>query len=663
MKGRAAVRCLATAVAAFAILAAQTPKFNLLLVTLDTVRADRLGSYGYRQADTPTLDRLAREGVRFVDATTQAPLTGPAHAALLTGTYPARYGVRDNGTTPLPGGVATLASVLQKAGYQTGGFIGAFILDRPYGFAQGFDAFDSRFDRFDAGDKLKAERPAAQVVAPALDWLGRLGRDRPFFAWVHLYDAHAPYAPPPPYNTRFAGQPYDGEIAYVDSAVGRLIAKLEAIGALERTIVVAIGDHGESLGDHGEEDHGLFLYDSVLRIPWIMRLPDRVRAGAVVTEQVRAIDLMPTVLEALGVAPPGRLDGLSVMGVVRGKPRPAPPLSYAETWYPKLHYGWSALRSARVGEWKLVDAPRPELYDLRKDATERTNVIDGQQTVAGRLGTELRGVADGLVGTAPAAAPMPDRETIERLRSLGYVGFVAPGASTAGGPDPKDMVPKLREYRMLMTEATSAIRRGDLAVAAVRLRRASAINERAYDVHVSLGDVYLQQRQFDQAVGEYEAASLLNPQSADPLVAAAAALVEQGRLDQAAARLDRALALEPQSPEVAVGRGRLAERQGRTADALALYESAVGLNPSYARARALLANVALRLGRLDTARLQFAALLGLGFEPARSHYGLGRVAETAGDRSTALKEYRQALQLDPSLAAARDALGRLEKQR
>jgi choline-sulfatase len=665
MKGRAAAGCLACAVGAVAVLAAQpqAPKFNLLLVTLDTVRADRLGSYGYRQGDTPALDRLAREGVRFGDATTQAPLTGPAHAALLTGTYPARHGVRDNGTTPLPSGVATLASVLQKAGYQTGGFIGAFIVDRPYGFAQGFDQFDSRFDRFEAGDKLKAERPAAQVVAPALDWLGRIRRDRPFFAWVHLYDAHAPYAPPAPYNTRFAKQPYDGEIACVDSAVGRLIAKLEATGALERTVVVAIGDHGESLGEHGEEDHGVFLYDAVLRIPWIMRLPDRARAGTVVTEQVRAIDMMPTVLEAVGVAPPGRLDGVSVMGVVRGKARTAPPLSYAETWYPKLHFGWSALRSARVGEWKFVDAPRPELYDLRKDGAERTNVIEGQQTVAGRLGSELRGVADGLAGTAPAAAPAPDRETIERLRSLGYVGFVAPGTSTAGGPDPKDMVPKLREYRVLMTEATSALKRGDLAVAAARLRRASALNERAYDVHLSLGDVYLRQRQFDQAIGEYDAASLLNPQSADPLVAAAAALVEQDKPDQAAARLDRALALEPQSPEVAVGRGRLAERQGRPADALALYESAVRLNPSYARARALLANVALRLGRLDAARTQFTELLGLGFEPARSHYGLGRVAESTGDRVTALREYRLALQLDPGLAAARDAAGRLEKQR
>ena len=323
----------------------------------------------------------------------------------------------------------------------------------------------------------------------------------------------------------------------------------------------------------------------------------------------------------------------------------------------------ASLRSARVGEWKYVDAPRPELYDLRRDAQERTNLVDAQQSVAGRLATELRGMADGLSGGEIVRAPSPDRETMERLRSLGYVGFVAPGASAAAGPDPKDMVSKLRDYRLLMTEASAALKRGDLAGAASQLRRAATINERAYDLHLALGDLNLQRKMVDAAIGEYEAAALLNPQSADPLVASAGALLDQGKLDQAAAKLERALSLEPLSPEVAVTRGRLAEREGRMADALNLYESAVNSNPSYARARALLANVAVRLGRFDTARTQFAALLGSGFEPARTHYGLGRVAEATGDRSTALKEYRLALQIDSTFSPAREALARLEKAR
>lgn len=665
MRVRVVASCLALAVGAFVAVQAAPPRTNLLLITLDTVRADHLGSYGDRQAATPALDRLAREGVRFADATSQAPLTGPAHAALLTGVYPARYGIRDNGSTALPRGVTTLASALQKSGYQTGAFIGAFILDKPYGFDQGFDEFDSRFEGFDTGDKLKAERDAAQVVAPALGWLGRLRRERPFFAWVHFYDAHAPYTPPPPFNTRFQKRPYDGEIAYVDSAVGKLVAKLETMGVLDRTLIVAIADHGESLGEHGEEDHGVFLYDSVLHIPWIMRFPGRARAGVVVGEQVRSVDMMPTVLEALGVPAVPRLDGESVLGVVGGRPRANPPLSYAESWFPRLHFGWSELRSARVGEWKLIDAPRPELFDLRTDRGEKANMVERQGGVAGRLHADLRAVMDrlGAVAAEPARATPPDRETIERLRSLGYVGFVAPSGSLAGGPDPKDMMPRLREFKRLMVDASNAIGRSELTTATDKLRQAAAINERAYDVHLSLGDVYLQQRRFDQAIGEYEAAGLLNPISAAPLVSSSLALMELGRFDQAGKKLDQAASIEPLSPEVPAMRGRAAERQGRAAEALSLYQAAVNLNPSYARARAWLANTAMRLERYDVAGAQFAALLALSYEPARSHYGLGRVAEGKGDRSTALKEYRLALQLDPKLAAAGEAVGRLTKQR
>lgn len=641
---------------------AQAPRTNLLLVTLDTVRADRLGSYGYAPAATPALDRLAREGVRFADATAQAPLTGPAHVALLTGTYPARYGIRDNGSTPLPAEAITLAQTLQAAGYQTAAFVGSFILDRAYGFDHGFSEFDSRFDRFESGDKLKAERIAGQVISPALAWLDRLRPNQPFFAWVHLYDAHTPYSAPPPFGARFSQRPYDGEVAYVDSEIAKLLARLETMGALENTLVVAIADHGESLGDHGEEDHGLFLYDSVLRIPWIMRFPGRQRAGTVVTEQVRAVDLMPTVLDALGVPVPARLDGESVLGVVRGKARTNPPLSYAETWYPKLHFGWSELRSARVGEWKFVDAPRSELYDLRIDKVERTNVIERQSSVAGRLGADLRQMADSFGAAPKPQGAMPDPETMARLRSLGYVGFVAASTAADRGADPKDMAIRLHEYRTLMTGATEDLRNDRNGAAAAKLKRVLAINDRAYDVHLLLGDVLLNQRLYEQAIGEYEAASLLNPSSADPLLAAAGGFMAQGKFDKARATIDRAAALEPRSPDVAMARGRLAEQMGLGAEAMVQFQSAVSGNPSDGRARARLANAAMRQDRLDVAAAQFSALLEMGYQPARSHYGLGRVAESKGDRDGAIKAYRRALQLEPGLAVARDALARLEKR-
>ena len=300
-------RLLSTGAAALLALSvlsrAQTPKPNVLLVTIDTVRADHVGAYGYTKPTTPTLDRLAREGVRFADATSQAPLTGPAHAAILTGSYPGRFGVRDNAAMPLPDSATTVAELFKAAGYRTGAFIGAFIVDRQYGFGQGFDEFDSKFERFTSAAKLQARRPAAAVVDDALKWLSTRS-SAPFFAWVHLYDAHAPYDAPAAFRTRFPATPYDGALAYVDASVGRLIDALQQSGQLEQTIVCVVADHGEGLGEHGESEHGFFLYDATLHVPWILRLPQRRYAGAVVSEQVRAIDVTPTLAALGGLAKP-----------------------------------------------------------------------------------------------------------------------------------------------------------------------------------------------------------------------------------------------------------------------------------------------------------------------------------------------------------------------
>lgn len=642
---------------------AQPPRPSLVLITLDTVRADHLGSYGDRAAATPALDRLAREGVRFADATTHAPITGPAHVGILTGMYPARFGIRDNAATPIPSEVVTLAEYLKGSGYRTGAFIGSFVLDRAYGFDQGFELFDSEFAGFDPRARLNAERPAAVVVERAIAWLKTLSPGQPFFAWIHLYDAHSPYTPPPPFDAAFRTRPYDGEIAAVDRAIGAVITLLEERGLLDRTLIVAIGDHGESLEEHGEKTHGVFLYDSVLRIPWVMRLAGRERAGTVIREQVRAVDLMPTVLDALQVTPPKELDGESLLGVIRGRPRQDVPPAYAETYYPKLHYGWSELRAVRVGDWKYIEAPRPELYALRTDPSERNNVVVRQGGLGSRLGAELAGIASAWSRLPEPAAPVPDRDTLERLRSLGYIGFGTPTVPGVRGADPKDMISTLSTFTQLMGDATDDLRAGRRTAAADKLTRALAIYQRAYSVHVMLGDVYLESRKYQQALGEYEAAALLNPSSAGPLLGAASALLAQGKLEFATRKIDEAEKLEPLSSEVPLARGRISERAGRTREALGYYERAVTANPSDTRPRARLANVAIQLDMMEVAAAQFTALLAMGYEPARTHFGLGRVAQARGDRTTAAREYRQALALDPGLRAARDALARLEGKR
>jgi arylsulfatase A-like enzyme/Tfp pilus assembly protein PilF len=635
---------------------AQAPVRNVLLITIDTVRADHVGAYGYSRAATPTLDRLAREGIRFDDATSQAPLTGPAHAALLTGQYPARLSVRDNATTPLPQDARTLAELFKAKGYRTGGFVGAFILGPEYGFGKGFDAFDATFAQFNAGTKLQAQRQGGEVVDAAVKWLR--GGTQPFFAWIHLYDAHTPYDPPPPFRTRFATALYDGEIAYVDSCIAKILAALEERGQLDRTAVAVVADHGEGLGDHGEAEHGLFLYDSVLRVPWILRLPNRDMAGSVVATQVRSIDVAPT-LASIAAVPMPKVDGVNVMPYVRGSAPRDPAPSYAETYYPKWHFGWSELKSVRVGDWKYIDAPKPELYDLRNDTAERRNAIESRGTLAGGLSNELNRMIGGVgANAATDTPPQPDAETLARLRSLGYVGMAAQ-APGVRGPDPKDMVPKLELFRSGINRALDALEKRSPDAAIAELTKLLALNDRSYELHLFLGDAYAAKREFATALGEYDAASLLNGHSAAPLISQARVFVETRDLARAQQKVDAAAKLEPGSSEVAVVRGSIFEEQGRVAEAMAQYEAAVRTNPSDRQARASIVSLAMQTKQYDVARPHIEVLLQAGFRPSRMHFALAQIAEARGETRKAITEYRLALQIEPGLAEARAALAKL----
>jgi len=476
--------------------------------------------------------------------------------------------------------------------------------------------------------------------------------------WVHLYDAHAPYAAPPPFAARFRAQPYDGEVAYVDSCVQRLVSLLEEQQTLDRTVVMVIADHGEGLGDHGEGEHGLFLYEPVLRVPWIARLPGRALAGTIVNEQVRSIDVVPTIAELLGVRLSERVDGESVVPVMRGQARRDPPPAYAETYYPRFHYGWSELRSIRADGWKYIDAPKPELYNVTTDAAESRNVLDARGPLGAGLLAELNRIAGGFGAASAIAVPQPDPETLARLRSLGYIGIAAPTGS-ARGADPKDMAPQVRAMNETLSRAMDDLGAGRIDQALAGLKKLSAINERWYDIHLLMGDAYLAKRDFEQALGEYAAAAVLNPSSAAPPLSSARALIAQGKLDEALRRIEEAARLEPASSEVPLERGRVYERQSQVERALAEYETSVRLNASDPRPRARLADLALRLRRLDVAEREFTALATMEYRPAETHYGLGRVAELRGDKARAAAEYRRALSINPAFADAREALARV----
>ena len=628
----------------------------ILLITIDTLRADRVGAYGYQAARTPVLDRLAFEGVRFADAAAHTPLTYPSHVSILTGRYAGAFGVRLNGMDPLPAASTTIAEMLKGAGYRTGAVIGSVILDESYGLGQGFDHYDDRIaaqvrEMVAVSD---LQRPADEVTRAARHWIA--AQRGPWFLWVHYYDPHLPYAAPAKFAAAMPGRPYDAEVAFTDLHLGALLQDIDR----KRTVIVVTSDHGESLGEHGEQDHGLFLYDSTMKVPMIVAAPGV--KPRVVNEQVRNVDLAPTIAQLAGVAPPNDLDGESLVPLLEGGSRRDVPLSFAESWYPRLHFGWSELRSARVGEWKYIAAPKPELYDLRKDGKETRNLAAERGAVAGRLAADLDRVTARFSPQKPISVSQPDAATVERLQALGYVGAFAPVTSTASGEDPKDHVAEYRQYRDLFNRALGLLASGRPAQAEGVLKQLLHVNVRAFDAHLYLGNAYAAQSKLEAALGEYDAAAQLNPSLSMPHFEAAKVLSAKGDHAAALARAQQGLEREPRSFYGHYTLGVVHQKAQQWAEAAAVFTKAIELNRADPRAHTNLAAAALRLGDLDRARTAFEEMIALGHQVPAAQYNLGVIAAKRGDRAEAGRRYRLALAADARFKPAADALRKLKPQ-
>jgi arylsulfatase A-like enzyme/Tfp pilus assembly protein PilF len=515
---------------------------NLLLVTLDTLRADRLGCYGYKEARTPNLDRLASEGVRFETAVAQVPLTLPSHTTLFTGTYPARHGMRDNGGYFLSPELTTLAELAREAGYRTGAFISAFVLDSKWGLDRGFDTYYDQFDlsRYERISLGSVERIAEHTVEEFLPWLETMG-EAPFFAWVHLYDPHAPYEAPEPFGSEFEDRPYDGEVAYVDAAMGRVMGFLHGRGLDETTIVVVAGDHGEGLGDHRELTHGNFVYDSTLRVPLILRFPDQRHAGLEIRQQVGLIDLFVTLAELVGATVPDQNQGRSLLPLLHGEEIPDPPL-LAESFYPRLHYGWSEVLALRSERFKFIDTPRPELYDLEADPGETRNLVGEKPNVARGMKRTLEELLASQPRSEAAPAPL-DAETERRLRALGYLGAAAARTDVARHelPDPKDKI----EIIQSIARADRLGSRGQTDEAIDVLREVIAEDPKIVDAYVSLGNKFSTAGRHEEAVAAFRRALELNPDYGLALTNLALAYRRLGRFDESRLGFERVLEQEP----------------------------------------------------------------------------------------------------------------------
>lgn len=611
-----------------------TPKPNVVLVTLDTTRADHLGCYGSTEVRTPVLDGLARRGVLFEQAATASPLTLPAHSTILTGMYPTYHGVRVNGNTALNDDQTTLAEVFSGQGYSCGAFISAFVVDGRWGLKQGFELYDDKLDmsRSKHIDLGAIQRPGNQVMDSALAWLdGR--KDRPFFAWIHLYDPHLPYEPPEPYRSEYGGAGlaglYAGEVAFMDEQVGRLVAWLETTGLDRSTILVLVGDHGEGLGDHGEGSHGYYIYDYAMHVPLIVVAPLDGLAGKRVTAQVRTADVYPTLLDLAGIGPDRETQGRSLLARMyrpgRGREFPA----YGESMAPNIQFGWSPLHVLRTSRYKYIDSPRAELFDIAADPGEMANLASQDPAVA----RDMKAALDRLMDETSLGAPTPqaanlDKDTMERLTALGYIGapVAARKASGAAGSlaDPKDKL-------MIFEKVTAA---GELV----------------------LGDKYA------EAAGLLESALAEEPGLPQAMLVLATCYKELGRRDEAKSMLDLVLRDDPENIQALISLANILLDEGRDDDVIALCEQALNVDETNTQALQIIGEI--HMGRLDFAQalpyIEKAAEVQTKND--RSRFNLAACLIGLGQYDRAEPILREVLQASPKWPLARFNLGLLYEE-
>ncbi len=614
---------------------------NLLVVTIDTLRADRLGSYGSAFGLTPHLDRLAGEGVRFDRVFAHAPLTLPSHTSIFTSKYPVGHGVRDNGAFRVGDSQKTLAAVMKDAGYATGAFVGAFVLDARFGLDQGFDHYDDFY-----GEKRsrlsfdQLERRGDEVVAAAERWIRKSAGKR-WFAWVHVFDPHAPYDAPPELKARHPNDPYGAELAFVDQVLGSFLERLAQSGELAETLVVVLGDHGESLGEHGERTHGTFAYDSTLRVPWILWAA-RGMTPQVFPDTVRHVDVMPTLLDLLGVAAPPGIVGQSLRPYLNRELSYEAPPHYFEAMNVHLTRDWAPLSGVVHRGHKLIRLPVPELYDLTRDPGEKENLYRQKTGLARRLEETLDDIApgSGLVETKP-----PDLETVERLRSLGYL--VAPASSRKGEYTAEDDPKRLIDLSNAFDEATELFGRGRVEEAIRILQDILRKQPRSSDAHQSLAYALHRAGRAGEAIGILEGALRRGIQDVGLMSLLGAYLLDVSDLERARALLEDLVRREPDHAEghnyLGVAYGRL----GRFDEARREFERVLELDPSSAGTYNNLGSLALSQGKLEEAVLALGKALEIDPELASAHNGLGVAHARRGDVASAIESWRRAFEIDP----------------
>ncbi|HZI94843.1 MAG TPA: sulfatase-like hydrolase/transferase [Patescibacteria group bacterium] len=634
---------------------------SVLLITIDTLRADHLGAYGDRDIRTPVIDTLADEGVLFENAITPAIETLPSHATILTGTWPPTHGIRDNGDYRLSPEALTLAEVLRARGFRTGAVVGAFVLDSMFGLDQGFEEYDDALPARSPNEAFFAERPARSVTEAALGFL-RQARASRFFLWVHYFDPHHPYNAPAPFPRQYPRRPYDAEIAYVDSEIGRLLAGLKEMGLKDRTLIVLVADHGEGLGDHGEDSHGIFPYVEEARVPLVVSMPPHVPSGVRVKGVVRTVDIMPTVLELMRIDPheaAAPAQGESLWPLISAGDRRMPGrTAYTEAMAPLLLYGWSPTFAIQDDKYKFIEAPRPELYDLAADPKERDNLAATHPDLVADYRARLETLRKTIAREGAGAEMLsPDAETMARLRSLGYASGGGRTPSTTGNlADPKDMIGMLArinrvyvsfgagQYDVAVREAASILRENP-GNASVRFYMAGALS--------SMG-------RYPEAIHEFETLLQRSPKDTVAMSNIGWCLINMQRFDEATAVFNKVLEIFPEHIHAMASLANISFIKGEYNEAVRRYKEVLLREPNHVPSILTLGSIYEGAGKLDEAAVIYAH--GAEVDPGNVEMwmSLGWVRFLQGKHDEALATLRRAQEIAPDAPELQVAMGDVE---
>jgi arylsulfatase A-like enzyme/Flp pilus assembly protein TadD len=657
MRNRVALSCLLLfAAVCLAIWLWPRQKHNLLLITLDTTRADRLGCYGYKAARTPVLDELARSGVICERAYTVAPLTLPAHTSLFTGLYPAETGIRTNGHGRLDDSIPTLAEILKRQGFDTAAFVASFVLDARFGLDRGFRKYDDDIAGERAGaDDVHRDRPGAAVIDAALAWLGE-NRSAPFFCWVHLFDPHAPYlSHADQFQDEFSDRPYDGEIAYVDQQIGRLMTFLKNRGIDSRTLVVIVGDHGEGLGEHVERRHGLTLYDATMHVPLIFRDPEQLSAGRRVASSISIVDLSPTILDVLGFNDRRATTGKSMKAALLGKTAPPSPC-YGATDDPFFRNGSAPLRSLLQDEWKYIRTTRAELYDLKADPGERQNLAGSEPARLQAMEARMVELEAQMVARSGSNVPLNPAQR-RALESLGYVGSpqAIPAPPVAGRPDIKDLLP----LEMQIEDAVDLFEEGKTDAAIDELQRIAPLAPGHAKAHWYLAAALRKLARPAESHAVLQRLLDVKPDAVEGHYGLALALVDENRLDEAQAEFNRTLQLDPDFAEAHYDLAMIDVRRGNAESALSHFGAVLEIDHCHGAAYVERGTLLVTQGRIAEALADFRSALKYSPRSPTLHHNLGLVLAGKGQIDDALAHLRQAIELAPQTAEFRYSFGTL----